>query len=334
MNPLARASFIAFLSTCVAVGIGFQAQGRARAIDEIESQLIDLYQKNRDAVARVKVATRTKDASGADSTALTVLSGFFIDPNGHVLTNALPSTDNSRIWIEKGGKQYLAVLVGTDTTCNLSLLQLAKPPETLTHIPLETTPDATPIGSLAIAITCPLEFEPTPKWGLVSGRESKFSDIRFPFAYTRVSIPSGPAEGGSPVFDKRGRLIGISVATLPEVSSSYIVPTAALKRVADYLRQGRAFPHLELGADLLESEISYSNEARKSVVVQNLHNNGLAKNSGLRKGDTILRINGEEISSLNQLSDLLFFSERDAFLQVTVLRGDEEIELAILAPGD
>ena len=53
--------------------------------------------------------------------------------------------------------------------------------------------------------------------------------------YTRLSIPIGPAEGGSPVFDANNELIGILMGFIPG-KSSYIVPTKALDQIVAQLK--------------------------------------------------------------------------------------------------
>lgn len=293
-----------------------------------ETRLSELYQHHKDAVVKVKVAIQSRDQNGKEQVALTVLSGFYIDDKGTVLTNAVPLQEGPRIRIEKDGLQLLAVPIASDPRSNLGLVQVAKPPADIHFIDIQQKAVAPEIGSLAYAITSPLDFAPTPKLGLVSGRESSFTDIEFPFTYTRVSIPSGPAEGGSPVFDSTGALIGVSVASLPEVDSSYIVPTLALQRIVEQLRASKTYHHTSIQARFAE-QVDPTN-LNRNIVVTEVRPESIAAKSGLQAGDQILKFQGDPISRLNALRDAIFYSEAGQFVSLIVRRKDKEIEIALL----
>lgn len=303
-----------------------------RSLADLEERLVSLYQARKDSVVKVKVATRAQDETGENRFSLTVLSGFFIDPQGTVLTNAIPQTEGTRVWIERQGLQLLAITLGVDRKSNLGLIKAAKPPSQLSYIDLEDAAEQIPVGAFAFAITSPLDFAPTPKWGMVSGKESSFSDVRFPFTYTRINIPSGPAEGGSPVFDRRGRLMGISVATLPDIDSSYIVPAKPLRHIVSTLLAKGTFRHPDLRIRLEERTLPTLGETQ--VVVREIEPNSSAAESGLKPGDLLLRIGDRPVTSANQARDAVFFGEIGAFLTLTVQRGNEELEFAVLLEAD
>lgn len=298
------------------------------ALLSFSRQLTELYDSRKDAVVKVKVAIQTKDEDGKDRVALTVLSGFYIDEQGTVLTNAVPLQEGARIRVEKNNVQLLAIPIAADTQSNLSILQIAKPPEKITYIELADLAEEPQIGSIAFAITSPLNFEPTPKLGLVTGKESSFSEIEFPFTYTRVSISSGPAEGGSPVFNASGDLIGISVASLPDVDSSYIVPTKALRKLVDQLRNQKKATYPSIKAKFAERGNPIDHTS--SIIVTGVENGSAAEKSGLQTGDQVIEFEGLALDSLNQLRDELFFSEVQRFASLTVIRGKKQKEIPIL----
>lgn len=297
-----------------------------------EMRLIELYQKFSDTVVKVKVATKTTDESGKEKVALTVQSGFYIDAKGTVLTNAVPMQEGPRLRIEKEGVQLLAVPIASDSRTNIALVQVAKPPSKIHFIDIDQTKAKPPIGSLAYAITSPLDLAPTPKLGIVSGRESSFSDINFPFTYTRVSIPSGPAEGGAPVFDTSGDLIGISVASLPDIGSSYVVPSAQLQRIVNQLRTQNRVDHPTIKAKI--SERVDPSDLEHSLLVSNIEKGSAADQSGLKEGDQIVSLNATKLSTLDAWRDALFACTPDSFVSLVVIRDDAEKEITLLLETD
>lgn len=297
-----------------------------------ELRLINLYRDYSDTVVKVKFAIKSIDENGKEQVALTVQSGFYIDSTGTVLTNAVPTHKGPRLRIEKDGLQLLAVPIASDAKTNIALLQVAKPPSEINYIEVEQGSSTVPVGSLAYAITSPLELGPTPKLGIVTGRESSFNEIEFPCTYTRIGVSSGPAEGGSPVFASDGSLMGISVASLPDVNSSYIVPTRSLRHIVSQLRKYGSVFHANI--EVRVSERTHPNTLRSSLVVSELKKDSAASQAGLKEGDQILSFQGKEISNLNEWRDALFFSQAGQFASLAIRRGEEEKEIALLLESE
>ncbi len=291
-----------------------------------------VYQEHQDAVVRVKVATEERDENGEPKVSLLVLSGFFISEAGQVLTSHLPPNETTRVWIEQKGISYLADVVGTDARTNVALLQVISLPESFDYIALDDSKETDPIGSFAFAITSPLDFNPTPKFGLVAGFESHFAEVEFPLTYTRLSIAIGPAEGGSPTFDARNELIGIVMATLPEVNSSYIIPTKALARIVTQLAEIKRVRYGVLPIQFEEKADAYN--IAKRVLVKSIVPGSPAERGGLQAKDEIVSLDGAPIATLNDLRDHIFFKDPGSFLLFKVKRDDKELDFAILLEPD
>ena len=305
------------------------------ALQELEKSFVQLYEAKSSAVVRVKVATRAEGESGNQEVALTVFSGFFISPDGLVLSNALPAEGVTRLWIEKDGDSYLAEAVASDERSNVGLLQALNLPEEFGFIDLSGQQSKPPIGSISFAVTSPLDLAPSPAWGFVSGRESHFSDITFPFTYTRIGIPIGPAEGGSPFFDTSGRLLGVAVAALPDINSAYLVPTEPLRRIVGELQSKNAVTYGTL--NLTFEERHDTTAGKNEVVIRSVASGSPADRSGLRPGDELVSLSDESIDSIDQVRDLLFFSETGVFLPIVIRRDGQMKEFALMleerAPG-
>jgi S1-C subfamily serine protease len=307
-------------------GAGAGAALPAGPID-LESRLIALYEEHSNAIVRVKVATEDLDENGKPRISLLVFSGFFVSPEGLVLTNSTATTQANRIWVEKNGLSYLAESIGNDPRTNVGLLQVLKLPRSFSHIPLEIDSRPPKIGSIVMAITSPLDFNPTPSIGLVTGSESSFSNFVFPFTYLRVGIPGGPAEGGSPVLDLEGRLIGISVASVPEVRSSYVVPSRALARLHAQLKTTGSVRYGALPVEFSERPDRLN--VAKEIYVSQVQPESSAGKAGLKEGDVLRAINEEPIQSVSQLRDAIFFAEIGSFLRLEINREDKILGFAL-----
>jgi len=302
---------------------------QAQGIDgsALQSRLIDLYREHSNAIVRVKVATEDLDDTGNPRISLLVFSGFFVGPEGQVLTNSTATEQSNRIWVEKNGLSYLAEVIGNDPRTNVGLLQVLKLPRSFSFIPLTPPDEVNPIGSVVMAITSPLDFNPTPSIGLVTGAESFFSNFVFPFTYTRVGIPGGPAEGGSPILDLDGRLVGISVASVPEVRSSYVVPTQALIRLHAQLEAAGSVQYGGLPVEFAERPDRLN--VAKEIYVSDILPDSSASEAGLQKGDILRDINGLPAESINQLRDTIFYAEIGEFLSLEFERDNKRLSFAL-----
>lgn len=330
---LKRASMVARASVVLLVASLFgnfqDTHGQSGGdVLSLQETIQKIYQDRKDAVVRVKVATEERSENDEPKVVLRVFSGFFISEKGQVLTSYLPSDNTTRVWIEQRGISYLADIVGSDARTNVALLQVINLPESFDYIDPIETKESIEIGALAFSVTSPLDFSPTPKFGLVTGHESHFAEVVFPLTYTRLSISIGPAEGGSPAFDAKNELIGIVMATLPEVDSSYIIPTKALARIVSHLNQYQKVRYGLLPIEFEEKADSY--KIGKRVLVKSIVPGSPAERSGLKPKDEIISLEGTPIANLNDLRDRIFFKNPGDFLLFTIKRDEKELEFAIL----
>lgn len=322
--PMAARASVILLAT----GIFVDKQNTYGQVLDLQNTIQSIYQDRKDAVVRVKVATEERSENDEPKVVLRVFSGFFISEKGQVLTSYLPTDNATRVWIEKRGISYLADIVGSDARTNVALLQVINLPESFEYIDLIENKESHEIGALAFSVTSPLDFSPTPKFGLVTGFESHFAEVVFPLTYTRLSISIGPAEGGSPAFDAENELIGIVMATLPEVDSSYIIPTKALSRIVSHLTQYQKVRYGVLPIEFEEKADSYN--IGKRVLVKSIVPGSPAERSGLQAKDEIISLEGRQIADLNDLRDSIFFKNPGDFLLFTIKRDQKELEFAIL----
>lgn len=323
----ARASVVILATGLLTSSQVAYGQSRSSVLD-LQKTVQGVYQDRKNAVVRVKVATETLSENNEPKVVLRVFSGFFISEKGQVLTSYLPTDNATRVWIEKDGISFLSDIVGSDARTNVALLQVINLPDSFDYIKLIKEKESLEIGALAFSVTSPLDFSPTPKFGLVTGYESHFAEVVFPLTYTRLSISIGPAEGGSPAFDANNELIGIVMATLPEVDSSYIIPAKALARIVSQLTKYQKVRYGLLPIEFEEKPDTYN--IGKRVLVKSIVPGSPAERSGLQPGDEILNLEGSQIADLNDLRDSIFYKDPGDFLFFTIKRDQKKLDFAIL----
>jgi len=296
----------------------------------LQQRLIEVFEQNKDAIVQVKAAYPEPEPEG-DGKAQVVLrvgTGFFISQEGHVLVSASRAAGASRTWIEYKGKSYATEAVGHDRLTNISVLRVLELPDVFSIIPIDTSVSKPKQGAIAIAISCPLDFEPSPALGIVTGVDKKLGTKVFPTEYIRTSISVDAGQGGCPILDINGRFVGMTVASIPELGASYCIPADALGRVRDDLMFSGHFIHSWMGFEVAER---LNTDDTYAVYLSKVIGGAPAEMVGLREGDHLVSIGGREVSEVSDVPGAVFFTRANQFTSIKIRRGEELMEFSVKA---
>lgn len=292
----------------------------------LQQRLVQVFEQNKDAIVRVKAAYSGPEKDGKKQVMLRVGTGFFISKEGHVLVSASRAAGAERVWVEHQGKSYATEPVGHDRLTNISVLKVIQPPEKFEIIAIDTAVERPDLGAIAVAISCPLDFAPSPAMGIFSGAEKKLGNKIFPTEYIRTSISVKAGQGGCPILDINGRFIGMTVASVPDLDGSYCLPADALARVRDDLLFSGHIIHSWMG---FEVKSLLNDDNSNAVTLSNVIEDAPAANAGLQQGDRLISISGREILSVEDVPGAVFFTRANQFASIKVLRGDTPIEVSV-----
>jgi S1-C subfamily serine protease len=290
----------------------------------LQKRLVEIYQENQNAVVRVKAAYESNNP--ADPSQIVVGTGFFISREGHVLTNASTVLNPDRIWVVFGGVEYAAKMIGYDKATNLALLKVITLPKNFAFIQIGDNPTLPPPGTMLLRIGSPLELAPSPSFGMVSGVESRFGQHVFPCVLIRTNIPAYPGDGGSPLIDLSGRLVGIQVGSLSEVGSTYILPARAALRVRDDLLFSGKVQDGWVGFDVM---VDTSVAEGTRVLIRSAIAGTPAEQAGMRANDQIVQVGLYPIQDLDDLRNALFYSRVGEYVPIKLLRDGRMMEFNI-----
>ncbi len=170
-------------------------------------------------------------------------SGFVIDDEGHILTNAHVVNAATRVSVTFSDKRTRdAKIVGKDESTDLALLKID--PEDLDLKPLALgDSDEVQVGDPTVAIGNPFGFDRTLTTGVVSALQRRISA---PDGYTienviQTDAAINPGNSGGPLIDAAGRVIGINsqIATgggsNGSVGIGFAVPVNTAKKIVEQL---------------------------------------------------------------------------------------------------
>jgi S1-C subfamily serine protease len=260
-------------------------------------------------------------------------SAVLIDSDGIVLTIGYLITEASQVWLTTiDGRAVPGHVLGYDQSTGFGVVQalgrIDVPP-----LALGTSAEAS-LGDRVIVAAGGGRARAVAAQIVAKQEFAGYWEYVLPDAF--FTAPAHPFWGGTAMIGPRGDLIGIGSLQLPHqlgngrvVPLNMIVPIDALKPIFDdLLKFGRpnrpARPWLGL----------FASESEGQVVIMGLAGDGPARTAGLRSGDTVLAVAGNEVSDLAgffravwALGDagvdvpLTIDREGDAF-DVTVTSGD------------
>ena len=294
----------------------------------LQRRIIDIFEQNRSAVVRVRAFHVHEGEEARNEFRLG--TGFFISREGHVLTNATITRGASRIWIEHNSIQYLAESIGDHSSSNLALLQLLNLPDKFNFLHLTDSSEIPPVGTMVLRISTLYELEPSPFLGLISGRESYFSQNVFPCICIRTTIPGGPGEGGAPLLDLNGKLVGIMMGPIQGVQSSYTFPARAALRVRDDLLFTGKVAQGWIGFEVVaERTIKFG----KQIVISKVIEDTPAEREGMLPGDVLISIGDHAIEARDDVKNAVFYTRVGQFVSVLVNRDGSQVEFNIRVEG-
>ena len=286
----------------------------------MQSRLIELFQENQNSIVRVKAAYESDNP--AEMSQIVIGTGFFISREGHVLTNASTVLNPDRIWVVFKGVEYAAKMIGYDKATNLALLKVITLPKDFGFIQISDSPAIPAVGTLLLRIGSPMELSPSPSYGMVSGVESRYGTHVFPCSLIRTNIPANPGDGGSPLLDLNGRLVGIQVGSLSEIGSIYILPARAAMRVRDDLLLGKVVDGW-IGFEV-SLDTTVADGAR--VIIRKALPGTPAQQAGMCAGDQILQVGVYSIGDLDDLRNALFYTRVGEYVTVKLSREGKIVE--------
>lgn len=274
-------------------------------------------------------------------------SGFIVDPTGVILTNAhVVSGADMVTVILKDGRKFKGTVRGIDEPSDLAVVKIDG--QNLPVAPLGNSSNVQ-VGDWAIAVGNPLGLENTVTLGIVStlNRSSAkvgIPDKRLDFIQTDAAI--NPGNSGGPLLNENGEVIGINTAIRADGQGiGFAIPIDKAKEIKDKLAKGEKISHPYIGVRMTDitPDIAkeYNSDPNSPIMIPEINGvfvvqvlpNSPAAMAGIRRGDVIISIDSQSITTAEQLQHFVENSRTGQPLKIKVQRGDRIQELSV-RPGE
>jgi S1-C subfamily serine protease len=299
----------------------------------------DIYRQEARGVVFVEAEGVSSGESifGAPNEGTATGSGFVVDRDGTILTNAhvVSGADKVTVSFSEEGDAIDAEVKGVDESSDLAVLKIdPSDVENLVAMPLGDSSKAQ-VGDPVVAIGNPFGFQRTVTTGIVSALQR---EITAPNGFqirnviqTDASI--NPGNSGGPLLDANGRVIGINsqIATggtsEGSVGIGFAIPINTAKSLLPKLRQGGEIKHAYLGVTMRDVDEDLAKQLDLPVdhgaLVDQAAANGPADDAGLRSQDVLVKVDGQEIQKSDDVAAAIEDDKPGDTIEVQYYRGDE-----------
>ena len=278
-------------------------------------------------------------------------SGFIIDKAGHVLTNYHVIADARQVEVTlHNRKKYRATVVGTDRSHDLAVIQIKA--SDLSPMVLGDSKNLQ-VGQKVYAIGNPFGLSGTLTLGIVSSiRSVQEPDGMMIDEAIQTDAAINPGNSGGPLLNNHGEVIGINTMIASNVGQSagigFAIPINTAKAVLnDLVTLGRVRrPALGIRTIPISPELAEQMglAADYGLLIVQVVPGGSAERAGLRGGteraylgnmpimtggDLIVAIDGQDVQSQQDLSQIMNNHRAGDTVRITVYRGKRKLDVTV-----
>lgn len=268
-------------------------------------------------------------------------SGVIVSEDGYIITNNHVVENASSVKVHFYDKRVLeATVIGTDPLTDLAVIKVEANDLPAAYM---GNSDDLKVGQWVMAIGNPLSLSSTVTAGIISakGRSINILRDRGPAAiedFIQTDAAINPGNSGGALVDLSGAVIGINTAIATQGSGSYIgygfaIPINIAKTVSKELITSGKVNRGYIGVQITPVDPTTAKavglEKAKGVLVQNIVENGAAKDAGIKEGDIILKIDGREVNQANELQSYIASKTAGTKVNLTLWRDGETFDKSV-----
>ena len=264
-------------------------------------------------------------------------TGFIIDEEGHVVTNAhvLAEARRAEIYLHDGD-MVEARFVGRDPWTDVAVMKIKR--KDLEPAELGDS-DKLSVGQFVIAIgnSFGLAGGPTVTFGVISALGRHIRTQRGPLLAGLIQTDAAinPGNSGGPLVNLDGKVVGMNTAIIPYAQGiGFAIPINLVSRVAEDLIKLGAVRRPWLGINGVDIDPKmakhYGLSVSRGALVVNVIRGGPAWRAGLRKGDVIVAIKGREVKGMDDLVGQLWEETPGSVIEVSVVRRNQLVRLRVV----
>lgn len=258
-------------------------------------------------------------------------SGVIISTDGYIVTNNHVVQNATKLEITLNDKRtYNAEIIGTDPTTDLAVIKIDE--EGLPNLKYGDS-DNVRVGEWVLAVGNPFNLTSTVTAGIVSAKARNINILGEAGAiesFIQTDAVVNRGNSGGALVNTSGELVGINAAIASNTGSytgySFAIPVNIVRKVIDDFIDYGEIQRAYLGIRFREVDSQYADEKGldeiRGVYVEQVLEDGAAKQAGIISGDVIVKVNNTQINSNAALLESIGTKRPGDEVTVYVQRGN------------
>ncbi|AIS53428.1 serine protease Do-like protein HtrB [Thermoanaerobacter kivui] len=277
-------------------------------------------------------------------------SGFIIGSDGYIVTNNHVIDGASKITVKLlDGRSAEAKLIGKDARTDLAVLKINLP-----NLPVVKLGDSSKLqpGELAIAIGNPLgdSFAGTVTAGIISGLNRNLQSDYGPVKLIQTDAAINPGNSGGPLVNSKAEVVGITSVKLTSTGPSmqdpfglfqsqgtpvegmgFAIPINEAKPIIEQIiKRGYVErPMMGIGAQTITKQDAAQYNLPVGVYVAQVQPNSAAERAGIQPGDVIIKVDGKNMTSFEDLQSVISSHKVGDVINVTIWRNGKTFTVPV-----
>ncbi len=272
-------------------------------------------------------------------------SGIIISEDGYILTNnhVINSSSNSSfyslgeatklsVYLYNDETEYEAKVVGTDEETDLAVIKIEK--EGLQVAELGDS-SSVAVGEFAMAVGNPLGMQSSVTAGMIGAVDREITDSdgkTYKLIQTDAAINSG--NSGGALVNSKGQVIGINtlkIASTGVEGMGFAIPINSAKPIYEQLITYNKVkrPYIGISGRDLGKDLAERNNLPEGIYVVEVDEFSAGEKAGIKAGDVIIKADGKDIKTMNELNSIKNEHQIGETMTVTVSRNGKEKDLKI-----
>ncbi len=260
-------------------------------------------------------------------------TGFIIDEQGHIVTNAHVVEGGTAFRIILfDGEEREAELVGADPVADLAVVRIEG--DLPATIGLGNSDDLR-VGQPVLAVGSALgSFTNTVTQGIVSALGRTYPELGTYTNLIQHDAAINPGNSGGPLIDANGDVVGVNTLGIPSAQGLFFaVPASSVEKVAqELIAEGEVvYPFFGVTTRPLTSDLAAQLELDLDygALVLEVDPGTPAGDAGIQADDVILALDGNRIDRDTPFVEVLFEFDPGQTVEATVQRGGEQLTLPV-----
>jgi serine protease Do len=307
----------------------------APELSRFNALLADLTEQLKPALVYVRVRRtpgKDREEDGPGEPRRSSGSGFLIDPNGLIVTNAHVVEDADWLQVQLAdGRRFTGRVVGQDSRVDLALVRI----DGAANLPTLAIGDSNRVrvGEFVLALGHPFGLEQSVSFGIVSRKGAPLVVAAPGFDFIQTDAAINPGNSGGPLVNMAGQVVGVNSMAARNGSIGFAIPSNLVKLLVPQLATKGKVEWGWLGVSI--TEVGEDDLGRlklreaRGVLVRGVMPGEPADQGGVKADDVIVAFAGTPLAAPRDLQRVVSTTPVGTRVRVSLLRAGEEKEIEI-----